>query len=99
MLIDSGQVFCCVKTVINEKEFPKIIKVHKKHPDGKRGVLNFITAVMKPGKRLYRTLQNTSKFSITGKENRPDSDSFPLTLLNDGSIKNDWQHKIFGVHY
>jgi len=25
------------------------------------------------------------------------NDSQPL--LNDGSIKNNWQHKIFGVHY
>ena len=22
-----------------------------------------------------------------------------LPLLNDGSMKNDWQHEIFGVHY
>jgi len=58
-----------------------------------------IIAGMQQGKRLCRTLQSTSIFSITGKEGRPDSGSCHLPLLNDGSIKNGWQHERFGVHY
>ncbi len=49
--------------------------------------------------RLYETLQGTSRFSITGKEGRPDSDSCLPLLMNDCSMKNDWQHERFGVHY
>ena len=56
-------------------------------------------AGMQPDKRLYRTLQGTSRFSITDKENRPDSGSCLPRLLNDGSMKNDWLHERFGVHY
>ena len=55
--------------------------------------------VMQPGKKQYRTLQNTSKFSIIGNGNRPDSDSCSPPLLNDGSMKTDWQNEIFGIHY
>src|SRR4030043_482861 len=53
---------------------------------------------MQPDKMLYRTLQGTSKFSITGKGNRPGSGSCLLPLLNDGSMKNDWRHEMFGTH-
>ena len=56
-------------------------------------------AGMQPDKRLYRTLQGTLRFSITGKEGRPDSGSDLPPLLNDGSTKNDWQHETIGVHY
>jgi len=56
-------------------------------------------AGMQPDKRLYRTLQNTSRFSIIGKEGRPDSGSCLPPPFNDGSMKNNWRHKIFGVHY
>lgn len=38
-----------------------------------------------------------SKSDING--NRPGSDSCLLPLLNDASMKNDWRHEIFGVHY
>jgi hypothetical protein len=34
------------------------------------------------------------------RKNRPDSASFLLPRLNnDGSMENDWQHKMFGVSY
>jgi len=55
--------------------------------------------VMQPGKRQYRTLQNTLKFSITGKGNRPGWGSCLPPLSNDCFMKNDSQHKIFGAHY
>jgi hypothetical protein len=41
----------------------------------------------------------SSTISITGKGNRPGSASRLPPLLNDGSMKNDWPHEIFGVHY
>jgi hypothetical protein len=56
-------------------------------------------AGMQPDKRLYRTLQSTLRFSITGKGNRPGSGSCLPQLLNGGSMKNGWQHKILGAHY
>jgi transposase InsO family protein len=56
-------------------------------------------ANMQPDKRLYRILQSTSRFSITGKGNRPGSASCLPSHMNDGSMKNDWQHESFGVHY
>jgi len=54
-------------------------------------------AGMQPDKRLYGTLQGTSRFSITGKGNRPGSGSCLRPPLNDGSMKNDSQHKIYLV--
>ena len=53
---------------------------------------------MQPEERLSRTLPSTSKFSIIGKGNRPGSGSCLPRLMNDGSMKNDWQHEIFGTH-
>ena len=59
----------------------------------------FTIAGMQRDRRLYRTSQNTSKFSIIGREGRPDSVSCLPLLMNDVSMKNDWQHETFGVHY
>lgn len=56
-------------------------------------------ADMQPDKRRYRTLPSTSRFSITGKENRPGCSFCLPLLLNDGSMKKDWPHEMFGVHY
>jgi hypothetical protein len=50
-------------------------------------------------KEAIQDITEYIEFSITGKENRPDSVFYLPPRLNDGSMKNDWQHKRFGVHY
>jgi hypothetical protein len=82
-------------------EFPETAKttrfLDKNHELGVR--MNRLTiAGMKPNEMLSRTLPSILRFSITGKGNRPDSGSRLLPLLNDGSMKNDWWHEIFGLH-
>jgi hypothetical protein len=57
------------------------------------------TADMKSEKRIYRTLPDASRFSIAGKEGKPDSVFCLPLLLKDGSVKNDWRREMFGVHY
>ena len=59
----------------------------------------FTIAGMQRDRRLYRTLQSTSRFSIIDREGRPDSVICLPLLMNDVSMKNDWQHETFGVHY
>jgi hypothetical protein len=54
---------------------------------------------MQLGGKLYRALPNTLRFSTTGKGDKPGLAFFLPPLLNDGFMKNNWQHKMFGVHY
>jgi len=37
--------------------------------------------------------------AAAAEEGKPDSGFCLQPLLKDGSMKNDWQHEIFGVHY